>query len=165
MIEPLAPEEFCRKWVVFISGIEEGSYGYRQECCKLLAHLTGYKEVSVNNWLVSSSRVPTLIQRYLRLVNIFFQIGQILSNSPVEANKAAKSLSPTEFCEKWVTYLKNIPPGTYGYRQECCKLLAHLTDYKETSVSNWLLPQGKVPLIVQRYLYLIDALCEVHKRD
>ncbi len=42
MFEPLEPKEFCSKWIPIKSDKKPGEYGYRKECCKLLALLTGY---------------------------------------------------------------------------------------------------------------------------
>jgi len=70
-------------------------------------------------------------------------------------------MPPAKFCEKWVPVIKGKSPGDYGYRRSCCALLANLTGYKESTVSNWLIEGFQVPFLVGRYLRLLDVLLEI----
>ncbi|MEM9926217.1 MAG: hypothetical protein AAF915_21105 [Cyanobacteria bacterium P01_D01_bin.50] len=80
MFEPLEPKEFCSKWIPIKSNKKPGEYGYRKECCKLLALLTGYNETSCSNWLSTPSDIPNLVPLYLRSVDILWQIQEVLPN-------------------------------------------------------------------------------------
>ena len=83
MFEPLEPTEFCEKWIPVKRNKKPGEYGYRKQCRKLLAELTGYGETTCNNWLSTPKEVPQLVRPYLRLVDTLWQIQQIL---PLEVN-------------------------------------------------------------------------------
>jgi hypothetical protein len=80
MFEPLEPNEFCQKWVPIKSNKKLREYGYRKECRKLLAELTGYGETTCNNWLSTPSEIPRLVKIYLRSVDTLWQIQQLIAN-------------------------------------------------------------------------------------
>ncbi|RUT05505.1 hypothetical protein DSM106972_035120 [Dulcicalothrix desertica PCC 7102] len=88
MFEPLQPQEFCAKWVPRKSNKKVGRYGYRKECCKLLAELTGYNESSCSNWLTDPSDIPKLAPGYLRLLDIVWEMQIII---PAKDNNSKES--------------------------------------------------------------------------
>lgn len=74
-----------------------------------------------------------------------------------------KSLQPIEFCQKWVPKTKGKRPGEYGYRKACCELLSELTGSEPTTTNNWLAPGYRTPLLLGRYLQVVDSLWNIQK--
>ncbi len=74
-----------------------------------------------------------------------------------------KQLAPSDFCFKWVPRLFNIEFGDYRYRSVSIKLLANLTDSQDKTCDNWLNLTAKTPapLLVQRFLFVLDQLWEI----
>jgi hypothetical protein len=78
MLEPLEPGEFCLKWLPKFKNLYPEQYGYRKACCEFLAELTGYGTNTVNNWLTDSTKTPLLVKRYLRAIDLLWQLEIIL---------------------------------------------------------------------------------------
>ena len=72
-------------------------------------------------------------------------------------------LEPLEFCEKWVPKKKGVTPDRRNYRKACAELLAELTGNKEESVRQWLFAPDRVPLLVKRYLRVVDRLWQLEE--
>ncbi|MGH2414114.1 MAG: hypothetical protein ACRDEA_10565 [Microcystaceae cyanobacterium] len=81
MFKPLEPKEFCERWVPKKLGKHPHQYGYRKACCQMLAELTDHQESTVNSWLSRSNKVPVVIKRYLRAVDLLWQLEEVLQKS------------------------------------------------------------------------------------
>lgn len=82
--EPLEPKDFCSTWIPTISDKKPNNYGYRKECRKFLADLTGYEENSVDNWLSTPESVPKLARQYLRALDLLWKIRDLIVQNRVE---------------------------------------------------------------------------------
>ena len=62
--------------------------------------------------------------------------------SPVESAikekiNQSKSVTPKEYCEKWVPYKTGRQPNDRGYISACVRELAEVLDYAEISIRKW----------------------------
>jgi hypothetical protein len=89
MFEPLEPLEFCKKWVPKKKGVTLDKRSYKTACAELLAELTGYKQESVRQWLFAPDRIPSLVKRYLRVVDRLWQLEELFDKaSEIFKNKS-----------------------------------------------------------------------------
>lgn len=82
-LEPLEPEEFCATWVPILGDKKPNEYGYRKECCRFLAQLTGYEEGFISKWLSQPQTVPRLVRRHLRALDGLWKL-QAATSQPTQ---------------------------------------------------------------------------------
>ena len=54
-----------------------------------------------------------------------------------EKIKQSKTVTPKEYCEKWVPYKTGMQPNKRGYISACVRELAEVLDYAEISIRKW----------------------------
>jgi hypothetical protein len=79
--EPLEPSEFCQYWVPIIYRETPEQYGYRKTCCQLLSKITGKSEYTCGNWLSYPDRVPDIIKRFLKSVDLLWKMERASSKT------------------------------------------------------------------------------------
>ena len=87
-IEPLTPQEFCKKWVPRLVGVTPVQRRYRLICCRLLSLVTGKTLGTIQNWFLNPSsasyRHPEVIVCfYLKLLDFCWEVESLspISNS------------------------------------------------------------------------------------
>jgi hypothetical protein len=73
---PLKPDEYCRRWIPKIKGIEPTDWGYRKVCVKELAKLTSLSESTVNSWGPNFEKAPSYVESVCRLADVLNQIRE-----------------------------------------------------------------------------------------
>ena len=69
-----------------------------------------------------------------------------------------QTLSPAEYCAKWVTLMHDIKPTEYGYKGLCIKELHRITGYSEKTIKNWGADFERAPQVVSRLCTMANIL-------
>ncbi|NER26437.1 MAG: hypothetical protein F6J89_02120 [Symploca sp. SIO1C4] len=75
-ILPLTPEEYCRRWIPKLRGIQPDERGYRQACIIELARITTLKENTINTWGKDFKDAPRYVQAICRMADMLNQIRE-----------------------------------------------------------------------------------------
>lgn len=74
LLQPMEPVTFCIRWLPVKRRYKWGDYGARQAANEMLAEITGLEPGSWNNYLTSEDGPPIIYKRYLRAIDILWQI-------------------------------------------------------------------------------------------
>ena len=78
LFQPIEPIDFCIKWLPRKYELSWGDRRARESACCMLSLLTGHATTTWNIYLTYPQRIPNLVKKYLRLIDIIWELKRLL---------------------------------------------------------------------------------------
>ena len=78
LFQPIEPIDFCIKWLPRKYELSWGDRRARESACCMLSVLTGHATTTWNIYLTYPQRIPNLVKKYLRLIDIIWELKRLL---------------------------------------------------------------------------------------
>jgi len=78
LLQPMEPVTFCIKWLPEKYNLEWGDRHARETACQMLSYYTGHAPSTWNSWLSKQEKIPIIIKRYLKIIDLVWQLKRLL---------------------------------------------------------------------------------------
>ncbi len=78
LFQPIEPIDFCIKWLPRKYELSWGDRRARESACCMLSLLTGHATTTWNIYLTYPKKIPNLVKKYLRLIDIIWELKRLL---------------------------------------------------------------------------------------
>lgn len=78
LFQPIEPIDFCIKWLPRKYELSWGDRHARESACCMLSYITGHATTTWNIYLTYPQKIPTLVKKYLRVIDIIWELKRLL---------------------------------------------------------------------------------------